>query len=644
MLAAGAALFLGARLWLILSAALVMGMPRLGDDGFTYLWKGVQSGAGYATDRPALQDVLALRDLPDSPGEELNWQRSRVTMRAVGTLAPLGDAIYGTARLLQLNAKWTFAAVEVAVAVLLALGLARFLNVFFGAAAAGIGLGILAFTVFPNQGLSYLIPSTLALGLALLAWAEIASTSPRWWLAAIVCVALPFIHPIGKAYLALVFAWPFALALVQRRFPGRRQLLAVGAVSMIPLALSLALPMVIPSLAPPSSGNLGGLSADGVMQQLPPLGDQIRELVRKSPLLVMLPIAAFLAAPVEADRRLVALAALLLGALLASLLHHLPGYPAELASRVLVLAAILAAGIAGKSAIVLWRSRRVLQLGTGVLLAAWIASAGASWVGRHALQMQRPQIFDEQKLATRIGEVPAGAAIVYFEADIALFASLPLGADRRHAVILPMLKGSPDLARHLQRHSDRIGVVPVHPSLNVLAKKVRGATAHRFGFPGHAISAFALGELQGLPGAVLWLYVVNDGSDAVIQVQLREERGGEPRPLAVAAGHRGWLRVAALPSGNPGVTVHLPDDKVWVSGISFAEPVPGIFWPWGSGAEVRYEYRKLKRPKGGRLGFSVDELLSEYGAREFAALVDRVRPVLSDDSGLVFLRLGPSPG
>src|SRR5688572_19091182 len=91
-LTAGVSVFLGARLWLILSAALVMGMPRLGDDAYTYLWKGALSRSGYLTDRPALQDILALHALPDSPVEELTWQRSRVTMRAVGTVAPLGDA------------------------------------------------------------------------------------------------------------------------------------------------------------------------------------------------------------------------------------------------------------------------------------------------------------------------------------------------------------------------------------------------------------------------------------------------------------------------------------------------------------------------------------------------------------------------
>jgi hypothetical protein len=645
MLRGGLLLFVGARLALVVSAALAMGMPRLGDDAYTYLWKGELFARGYSSQTPAQQDVLALRALDDAPDAALDWQRSRITMRASGAVAPVGDAIYAATRLLPLDAKWKFALVEAGIALVLAVALARFLSTFFGPTAAGLGLVLLAFTVFPNQGLSYFIPSTLTLALGLLAWAEIARPAPRWWLAAMLCVAMPFVHPIGQLYLALILAWPIAVWMGRAGALPSHALAKLGLIAVVPLALALVLPRVVPMLAPPPSGNLGGFALGHVVEQVPALGRYLIAVLAASPLLLLVPATAVAVTRAAwLEPRIVALIGLVLCALGASLLHQLPGYPAELASRILVVLVIVGAGVAGKAATLLWQDRRAGAIAVGVLFGAWIAVGGWFWLARHALEMQRPQIIHDTALRSRLAELPDEVAIVYFEADIGLFASLLQGADRHPAVVLPMLKGSPALTAGLTRHPLQLGLVPVSPGLNVLERKVWTVTAHRFGFPGHAVRSLRLAVPAAVEGQALWLHLGGRVDGQSVAQRLSYDGGrAEVGTLRLAPRDDGWMEIVRLEAGLRQVELTLPDADLWVTGIALDAPEPRNFWPWASGLELEFAYRGPVRPKRRSMHFAIEALLAEYRAADFAALVDLEHPVVSDDTGLVFLRLRAAP-
>jgi hypothetical protein len=99
----------------------------------------------------------------------------------------------------------------------------------------------------------------------------------------------------------------------------------------------------------------------------------------------------------------------------------------------------------------------------------------------------------------------------------------------------------------------------------------------------------------------------------------------------------GWVRVwdPGL-EGAAEVGLALPHTWGWIEGIALAAPRPHVRWPWAGPVSVGYHRRAGKREAWIR--FSVSDLLAEHEALDLVRWVDPGAPVMSDDSGLVFLR------
>jgi hypothetical protein len=94
-LTAATVFFVGVKLATILLPLSALGEPRIGDDALYYLWKAKQFAVAYATDAPALTDVLMQHSLDDSPSEATKLWRSRIHTKTIGTQSPLYDAVNG---------------------------------------------------------------------------------------------------------------------------------------------------------------------------------------------------------------------------------------------------------------------------------------------------------------------------------------------------------------------------------------------------------------------------------------------------------------------------------------------------------------------------------------------------------------------
>ncbi len=111
------------------------------------------------------------------------------------------------------------------------LAFAYLLSAMFGKPAAGLALGMLAFRIFPDTGLHFVVPSNLAMGMAVIMWARIVQRKGDAPVAFLVGSALiVLMHPVGLIY--SVFAALFAIAAYR---PGSRRRMAptIAVVSLL---------------------------------------------------------------------------------------------------------------------------------------------------------------------------------------------------------------------------------------------------------------------------------------------------------------------------------------------------------------------------------------------------------------------------
>jgi hypothetical protein len=145
------------------------------------------------------------------------------------------------------------------------------------------------------------------------------------------------------------------------------------------------------------------------------------------------------------------------------------------------------------------------------------------------------------------------------------------------------------------------------------------------------------GDLRGL-----YVYL-KSGSEGftlfVSATRVGQEGSGRTLKFPVQERVEGWIRIwDPRWEAVEEITLALPNARVWIGGLVTEPPEKHVRWPWKSGATVSYHLRGRPPGKGGFIAFSVEGLLAEYGAAALMPFVRKESPVISDDSGLVFLR------
>ncbi|MDO9224753.1 MAG: hypothetical protein Q8M09_03940 [Pseudomonadota bacterium] len=639
----GLLVFLLARLYLIVPTTAALAVPRLGDDSLVYLWKGQLALAGNADSLPALRDVAMQRHLHDGADQELRWMRSNVAQRTLGTVTPSYNLIAASALALAPDLRWAFALTELVGLALMAVGMAWFLLELAGPAVAGVALLPMAFAILPNQGIYSFIPGTLALSCSLILWAYLwrSGERARGWIVVVAALWILGLHPIAKIYVILTPAL-YWLRLKQwsawKSPPMLRITLACG----LTLGMVMLLPQIVPALRPPPSEIMGGLDLiGGATNNLRAvMGLAWDPIIRQNLLWALLVLGALLIAP----RSTLAwpLGWLILGAaglLGASLAFWLPGYPAELFSRIWVLFALFTSA-AGARFVLAWVPRqdvsgRLLRGAFGFLLGVSALFWGIKYVP--SVMNWRNEVIVEDVIRQQLAAIPSGSTLLYAETTVALQASLLLGGERLGALAYPMLAGTASLARLLEERHPPLVVLPSDTRLNSLAEgRSKRFTHRRQGLYAGTVSSFSVARNGGQ--SLQALSLLAEGQGEPIRWEAFDSAGN-----AIAQGQLPWptstrWQSIDVPPMAERVRFVLPNEAGWMLGLGAGTPQTGVLWPWTTGWVLSYGFRNKGADKNVHIEFSVRSLLQRFQAEPLLRYTNTADPVHSDAGGLVFLK------
>ncbi len=633
----GLLVFLIAKLYLIIPTTAALSTPRQGDDSLVYLWKGhlaFSSGHGQA-----LRDIEMQRQLPAPMTDETTWMRSNVAQRTMGHITPTYNILPVTALKLIPDLRWAYAATELAGLILMTIGFGWFLFEIAGPAVAGLAMIPLAFAILPNQGIHSFIPSTIALSCSLMLWSYLwrrGEDARMVWVAAFALLIVG-LHPIAKVYLALTPALFWVRLRSKDAWRSSAMLHLLVALALAWAVISLV-PILVPQLSRPPSAIMGGVDfSGGFIQNFHTAVDLLTsDFLRENILwLTFICIGALLAPRVCLAWPLGWLLAGGLVALLASLFFWLPSYPAELFSRLWVLMYLLGAAFGARFLLSRMEQKKMASYLSVFTILAVLSLIW--WVVKYvpSSMNQRNEILEEAVLRQEFSNIPDGNTLLYADTYIGLQASLLLGGDRLGAIAYPMLKGTSDLPRLIERLRPVVAIAPSDTRLNSLAEaRSRSYLKRRQGLYFPVVSKMHLYRNTGQvmdeihfilesPSAICIPWDAFDGNGMLLS---HGEMCANP---GVAS-----LRV---PKGADSVSFDLPDVPAWLLGLSASQQMERRHWPWHEKWHMEYHLRG-KRKKPVSIAFTPADLLEKFGAKELTKYLDHDAPVLSDAGGLIFMR------
>ena len=328
--------------------------PPEPDDAYTYILKSAQVAEGCA-----FQDCSAIEDLRRQltasvadPGAD--WLRYRMFVRTSLVYHPLYTAIMLGLGKLGLTWEEAYAMIGIAGVILISSGLAYFLTVLWGAEAAAVAILLASLCAFREQGLLlWVVPSTLALGIAFYVW-SLALSSRHSGLLLILVASCLLMHPLGRLYSAA--AIPMLLLMDRPSHPTRATTMLCIAIACM-VGASVVAPFLIdrPLLRIPAEPWPPGVTwTTGLLAQLSRGWETIlsfSESKSQTPWmaggLYVLAWMGFAELGAAQKRRVMAATIPLAGLCLISLGYVLPHYPAEAFSRVWIALAVVLLGGAG---------------------------------------------------------------------------------------------------------------------------------------------------------------------------------------------------------------------------------------------------------------------------------------------------------
>jgi hypothetical protein len=542
--------------------------------------------------------------------------------------------------------KWSLALTEIVGVVVMTAAFSAFLCTLVGRGPAGVGMLLLAFAILPNQGIFSFIPSTMALSLAMLLWVYLLRRRERANAPAVLCAAtcISAVHPVGPIYVCVGIGIYGAVLGLRAFFLQRRPLYVSGA-AIAGIGCSLVFYAMSPTSGTAAPKMLGNVSiVAGLSTNLASIGPfMLDPVLRKNGMLVLLTACALCLGGRRFVGGTVGRIALVLGCALGiSLAHALPGYPAELFSRIFVPVVVVAAGVAGRFATEQFEQARYRKV-RWTLAVLGICLTGVLWVDYffHTMNL-RPEVIRDARVRDQIARLPTQTTFLYGEANISVLSVLLLGGQQHGALVLHMLGDTPAAEALLRERRPDVVVLPNFRQLNSLSTgRSKRLTPRRHGFYLPAVASIVLRLSRGTSGRDLHLFISNDGEPFLLPYQIVRVHGGIPISTAmqIPGRYAGWLAVQTLELADGAALTFLPNNHpAWIEGVSVGPPRPHVMWPWDAGVGVEYQMQNGKRPRGGTLRFTLRELLAEYDALRIEALLPRVDRVLSDDSGLVFLR------
>ncbi len=578
------------------------------DDAYTYIIKAEQLASCPFQDCPALEDLRPQLSRP-SPDPAMAWDRYREYGRAFLVYHPLHSILMNAGHAAGLSWESAYNALSIAGAAFIGCAIALWLHALLGPGPAGFGLLLTAFVLFEGgQGLNHIVPSNMALGIAMATWgAMLTQRRAAPWIVFLGIAAMLAMHPVGRLYAGVTVA-----AFLLTRYPERRRGgdLAAAAAGAALTAAAFALPHLVsrPELTiRPEPPPILWFKVWGYFTAVAAAARSLSSWSSTygGPLVVTVLVAAGLARVPAWRRRAVWVFLLLLGGLATvAMFYLLPRNPANVFSRVWVGLAILLSGAMGLAAwtwlvAVLDRLRRgrrprpsLASSVTLVLLGLLVAGATLTGVVRGGTSVlkkterrtaRHPFALDPAQPRALLQRSIPSDAVVYMD-EIPMHFYITHGALGRPAVYAPTLVGTPERSRWIDGNHALRFVVAWNPTTPM-------PTARHGGLALHAQNPLRIRASGSASRGPLRLLIANPG-DATRLTVARVSEGLEEDlvDLDLQGGWSGWVplpREALAAGGELALRAPADDREMIVMGVRVGADTV-LSWPWDQGIELAY--------------------------------------------------------
>ena len=635
-------IFVVAKLYLIIPATIALSSPRTGDDALVYLWKGQLSFKKNPSELKSLQDIQTQAQLPNGDNEKIEIIRSNIVGRILGNTTPTYNILSFLAEKISPNLRWAYAITELIGLALMTFGIGWFFLEVAGPAVAGLAMIPLAFAILPGQGISSFIPSNISLSSFLILWAYLWQKKEKinTNFVGIYVLLILSLHPIAKVYLAIT---PALYWIRLKKLDGMfsKPMLRLVASLCIPLIITIFFIKKFPILDAVPLGLKGSLNfSEGLAYNLLPAFNQINRLFFTHNILWVFLISSGLL--LSAKKILVYPVNYFLigitGLLFMSLCFVLPGYPSELFNRIWVLLFMIGSLIGGRflcasqNSLINWAKYTISIVLFILSVSYWIIKYVPDSLNN------RPEIIIETKLKKNISEIPLGNTIIYPETLITLQASLLYGGDKLGILALPMVEDPKELTKLINEKKPKIIMMPPDINLNSLYR----AKAKKF-----------IGRRQGLHFSYVKEFEIYRMDENYLNKVFLQFKNVEPKKISICweALEKNGRIISRnnqaltneilelnLPEKTEILRVIVPEIPFWLIGIrGKSSDELKIKWPWNEGLQLRYKLRYKNKPAI-VVDFNPLNSLKNLNAKSLNAYVKRENPVISDDSGFVFLK------
>ena len=589
-------------------------LPPEPDDAYVYLSKAPQMEQCFLQGCPALRDLREQVNVKEPYGPA--WEAARARIFTLTVYHPLQTVVLIAVHHLGLSWELSYKIAWSAGSLLFLIGIAWLLHALFGPGAAGLGLFLLAFQVFANQGLHYVVPSNLALGIGLIVWARILSKKGKAaWCLLLGSVAMVAMHPVGRIY--AIIAILLHLTAGESPWRGRTLLAALGGAAVVAAAFLLPHLIAHPDLIRPAEPIPDGFTylkyAHDTFREL--TGNLYRLFVGVAglPVFLFTLVAGAWLLPPERKRAVGRMVLILGFFLIISLFYVMPHFPGDVFRRLWIAMAILLTGVCGYGIFAMLRYAGLL-LGTGratpvteflgiptlrlssrkigVLLLAVVVAIllQTAHDGTNTLKETIHKVIGRYQYAYNLDQ-PGLLLSQAREGDKVLYSSLfnlPFylthGALDLGAVYYPAVRGTPLEKEWAENEQVRFAVV-MNP-LNWFQ------TGHEGKIPLNRYSQVQarFPRLENI--AVVRLRIENPTAEAkTLAAVLRSDKGEEVQSpsLSLAPGQTEWLKIPAQGlgwTGALGVTLRGDLKKLFLHGLNMDQSQ--TLWPWDREAALTF--------------------------------------------------------
>ncbi len=211
------------------------------DDAYCYIVKAVQMHECFLQNSPALTDLLQQISTP-SENYKISFEKYRTYHRNFFIYHTLHSSFLVGIHALGFSWEDAYLIVNGIGTFIMGLSVSFLLYVLWGAGAAGFALFLLSFQIFPEQGIRYIVPSSLALCIGMTTWAAIVRWKDRaGWFMLCAIAAMVAMHLAGGIYSLIAII----LYLSTARDPFSKRRLAFFGAGMLLIVIPYIIPHII---------------------------------------------------------------------------------------------------------------------------------------------------------------------------------------------------------------------------------------------------------------------------------------------------------------------------------------------------------------------------------------------------------------